>query len=140
MHLLVADNWNWVMDWEDLMPIHTMASLLDKLFFPKWLQVLTVWLNHSPDYEQVSKWYSGWKSMFSDSLLQQPVIKGNKVIVLNILVISLPHNGTFVGSLKSACLIKISTYSIYCRTLPQGSGPYEQSCFKPWPVSASTYS
>lgn len=68
------------MEWEDMMPVLSMASLLDKLFFPKWLQVLTVWLNHSPDYEQVSKWYSGWKSMFSEALLQQPVIKGDKFI------------------------------------------------------------
>lgn len=68
-------NWECVMVWEDMMPVLSLASLLDKIFFPKWLQVLTVWLNHSPDYEQVSKWYSGWKSMFSESLLQQPVIK-----------------------------------------------------------------
>ncbi|KAJ1520703.1 hypothetical protein ONE63_003802 [Megalurothrips usitatus] len=74
-HQQHLDNWNWVMDWEDMMPVLSMAMLLDKLFFPKWLQVLTVWLNHSPDYEQVSKWYSGWKSMFSEALLQQPVIK-----------------------------------------------------------------
>lgn len=74
-HQQHLDHWKWVMDWEDMMPVLSMASLLDKLFFPKWLQVLTVWLNHSPDYEQVSKWYSGWKSMFSNVLLQQPVIK-----------------------------------------------------------------
>ncbi|KAK3926472.1 Tuftelin-interacting protein 11 [Frankliniella fusca] len=69
------DQWRWVMDWEDMMPVLSMASLLDKLFFPKWLQVLTIWLNDNPDYEQVSKWYSGWKAMFSEALLQQPVIK-----------------------------------------------------------------
>lgn len=67
------------------MPVLSLASLLDKIFFPKWLQVLTVWLNHSPDYEQVSKWYSGWKSMFSEALLQQPVIKGNFYCVVLLL-------------------------------------------------------
>ncbi|XP_026278678.1 tuftelin-interacting protein 11 isoform X1 [Frankliniella occidentalis] len=71
----LKDQWRWVMDWEDMMPVLSMASLLDKIFFPKWLQVLTIWLNDNPDYEQVSKWYSGWKSMFSEALLLQPVIK-----------------------------------------------------------------
>ena len=35
----VLDQWNWVMDWEELIsPVH-LVSILDKLFFPKWLQV-----------------------------------------------------------------------------------------------------
>ena len=98
------------MDWEDLMPVHTMASLLDKLFFPKWLQVLTVWLNHSPDYEQVSKWYSGWKSMFSESLLQQPVIKGNKVsLPLTFLSSLYRHNGTYTLNLTMSVSLNFLT-------------------------------
>lgn len=72
----ISDNWNWVMEWSELLPVHGMASLLDKTFFPKWLQVLTLWLNLSPNYDQVTNWYTGWKSMISDQLMAQPVIKG----------------------------------------------------------------
>ena len=53
-----------------------MAGLLDKFFFPKWLQVLALWLNHSPNYDQVTNWYMGWKSMLSEKILAEPLVKG----------------------------------------------------------------
>ena len=34
-----------------------------------------MWLNSSPNYEEVSKWYSGWKNLIPDKLLQHPNIK-----------------------------------------------------------------
>lgn len=52
-----------------------MAHLLDKFFFPKWMQVLVMWLNQSPDYVEISRWYSGWKAMLSEELLREPIIK-----------------------------------------------------------------
>lgn len=39
------------------------------------LQVLCSWLSNSPNYEEITKWYLGWKSIFSDVLLTQPLIK-----------------------------------------------------------------
>ncbi|XP_011501452.1 PREDICTED: tuftelin-interacting protein 11 [Ceratosolen solmsi marchali] len=74
-HQQHLDQWNWVYEWKDLIPVQTMAALLDKLFFPKWLQVLGLWLNHSPNYEQVTNWYTGWKGMLNDKLLAEPIIK-----------------------------------------------------------------
>ncbi|XP_066602843.1 septin-interacting protein 1 [Prorops nasuta] len=71
------DQWNWVYEWKDLLPVHIMAGLLDKFFFPKWLQVLALWLTHSPDYDQVNNWYAGWRGMFNDKLLAEPVIIGH---------------------------------------------------------------
>ncbi|KAG8035312.1 hypothetical protein G9C98_006758 [Cotesia typhae] len=71
------DNWNWVYDWVGLLPVHTMAGLLNKCFFPKWLHVLAAWLNHSPNYDQITQWYLGWKKMLNDKLLAEPVIKDN---------------------------------------------------------------
>ncbi|KAG8226104.1 hypothetical protein J437_LFUL006733 [Ladona fulva] len=38
-HQQHLDQWNWVMEWVDLIPIHIMTTLLEKFFFPKWLQV-----------------------------------------------------------------------------------------------------
>ncbi|XP_077984161.1 tuftelin-interacting protein 11-like [Glandiceps talaboti] len=69
------DPFNWVMAWEDILPKSTLASLLQKHFFPKWLNVLCSWLGDSPNFDEVSKWYTGWKSMFSDELLAIPAIK-----------------------------------------------------------------
>lgn len=75
-HQQHLDHWNWVYDWRDTFPTHTMAGLLDKYFFPRWLHSLGLWLNHNPNYEQVTNWYTGWKGMLSDKLLAEPVIKG----------------------------------------------------------------
>ncbi|XP_057340209.1 tuftelin-interacting protein 11-like [Microplitis mediator] len=74
-HSQHLDNWNWVYDWVAMLPVHTMVGLLDKFFFPKWLQVLALWLNHSPNYDQITHWYMGWKKMLNDRLLAEPVIK-----------------------------------------------------------------
>lgn len=69
------DGWNWVMDWVDVVAPAIMADLLDKSFFPRWLQVLTMWLNMSPNYDQVTEWYSGWKALIPPQLKEQQQIK-----------------------------------------------------------------
>jgi tuftelin-interacting protein 11 len=65
----------WVMSWFELMPIDNFISLLERSFFPKWLQALHLWLNSTPDYNEVSKWYLGWKSLFNEKIVQHPSIK-----------------------------------------------------------------
>ncbi|XP_070168890.1 septin interacting protein 1 [Polyergus mexicanus] len=74
-HQQHMDPWNSVYEWKELIPVHIMASLLNKFFFPKWLQTLALWLDHSPNYDQIINWFMGWKSMLSDKLLAEPVIK-----------------------------------------------------------------
>ncbi|KAK9500922.1 hypothetical protein O3M35_002085 [Rhynocoris fuscipes] len=72
---LNIDAWKWVMEWNELVRPPLMADLLDQHFFPKWLQVLTVWLNTCPNYDQVMAWYSGWKSVIPAHLLEQQRVK-----------------------------------------------------------------
>lgn len=67
---------NQVWEWHEIIPSVMMAQMLDKIFFPKWMQTLVIWLNQNPNLDQVSRWYTGWKSRFSDSFLQQTNIKG----------------------------------------------------------------
>uniref|UniRef100_A0A3B4UMB9 Tuftelin-interacting protein 11 n=1 Tax=Seriola dumerili TaxID=41447 RepID=A0A3B4UMB9_SERDU len=74
-HQQQMEPFHWVMDWEGMLSPSSLVSLLDKNFFTKWLQVLCSWLSNSPNYEEITKWYLGWKSMFSDVLLSQPLIK-----------------------------------------------------------------
>ncbi|XP_029660083.1 tuftelin-interacting protein 11 isoform X2 [Formica exsecta] len=74
-HQQHMDPWNSVYEWKELIPVHIMAGLLNKFFFPKWLQTLALWLDHSPNYDQIINWFMGWKSMLSDKLLAEPVIK-----------------------------------------------------------------
>lgn len=65
-----------------MLSVGNMTLILDKFFFPRWLQTLALWLNHNPDYAQVTEWYSGWKRMISEELLNQPSIKGIGIGVL----------------------------------------------------------
>ena len=64
------------MAWIDLIPKQYIVTILEKHFFPKWLKVLSAWLTSSPNYDEVTHWYSGWKAMFPDVLLADPLIKG----------------------------------------------------------------
>jgi tuftelin-interacting protein 11 len=59
------DEWSWVTDWQDFLSSATMVALMEKAFFPKWLQVLSSWLNHNPNYTEVTAWYQSWKKEFA---------------------------------------------------------------------------
>ncbi|CAO2629058.1 Tuftelin-interacting protein 11 [Lemmus lemmus] len=74
-HQQHMDAFYWVMDWEGMISVSSLVGLLEKHFFPKWLQVLCSWLSNSPNYEEITKWYLGWKSMFSDQVLAHPSVK-----------------------------------------------------------------
>lgn len=74
-HQQILEPFHWMMSWEDIISLHHMVSILDKYLFPKWLQVLRKWLTSSPNYDEVTKWYLGWKSMFSEKFLSNPTIK-----------------------------------------------------------------
>lgn len=60
-----------------------MAQLLEKFFFPKWIETLVFWLNRSPNLDQVSRWYAGWKSEIPKEILQQPGVTGLFNVFLN---------------------------------------------------------
>ncbi|XP_022103603.1 tuftelin-interacting protein 11-like isoform X2 [Acanthaster planci] len=67
--------YRWVVDWEELLPTPTLASLFEKHFLPKWLQVLCSWLGNNPDYEEVSEWYLGWKGLLPERIREEPAVK-----------------------------------------------------------------
>ena len=48
---------------------------MDAWFLLSFWQVLCSWLSNSPNYEEITKWYLGWKSMFSDQVLAHPSVK-----------------------------------------------------------------
>ena len=71
----VAEPFHWVMSWKNILPHQHFVSLMEKSFFPRWIQVLRKWLCNQPNYDEVTKWYIGWKSMFSEDLLANATIK-----------------------------------------------------------------
>ncbi|XP_078701272.1 tuftelin-interacting protein 11-like isoform X2 [Branchiostoma floridae x Branchiostoma belcheri] len=74
-HQQHLDGFQWVLRWHGMLPIQSLTSLFEKHFFPKWIQVLCTWLNNNPDYDQVTKWYLGWKSQFPEEMLNEPAVK-----------------------------------------------------------------
>lgn len=69
------------MSWKDMMPMQSMVNMLEKTFFPKWHQVLIAWLSNMPNYQDITKWYLGWKSQFPENLIGHPLIKGESYCV-----------------------------------------------------------
>ncbi|XP_075517873.1 septin and tuftelin-interacting protein 1 homolog 1 [Primulina tabacum] len=61
------DEFYWVRTWTAAIPIHHMLQLMD-IFFNKWQEVLYHWLRSSPNFEEVTKWYLGWKELLPPEL------------------------------------------------------------------------
>ncbi|XP_027064582.1 septin and tuftelin-interacting protein 1 homolog 1 [Coffea arabica] len=62
------DQFYWVRTWAATIPIHHMIHIMD-IFFNKWQEVLYHWLCSSPNFEEVTNWYLGWKDLFPPELL-----------------------------------------------------------------------
>ncbi|KAI3911213.1 hypothetical protein MKW92_004589 [Papaver armeniacum] len=41
-----------------------MVTMLEVGFFPKWQQVLHLWMCSNPDFEEITQWDVGWKEIF----------------------------------------------------------------------------
>ena len=87
------DEWHWVMNWKDLMPLSSMVFMLEKCFFPKWLQVLHAWVNHAPNYQEIVVWFTGWKSLFPPEIAQHPAIKDQLRRALDLMTRSMTAGG-----------------------------------------------
>ncbi|KAH9172952.1 TFP11-domain-containing protein [Lactarius sanguifluus] len=65
-----------VLAWAPLLRGSIFASLLTAEFFPKWLDVLHVWLvQPRPNFDEVAQWYAFWKSVFSEEVLALPALR-----------------------------------------------------------------
>jgi tuftelin-interacting protein 11 len=67
---------NAAMSWMDIIGVKDMAKILEKEFFTKWIGILYEWLlQPDADYEEIMKWYGGWKGIFPDVLVREKVIR-----------------------------------------------------------------
>lgn len=55
-----------VLLWRDFFKPSTMCQLLVAEFFPKWHNILHVWLTSEPNYEEIWQWFSWWKSQIAE--------------------------------------------------------------------------
>lgn len=64
-----------VLSWASIIRPSIFSQLLETEFFPKWLDVLHVWLiQPQVSFEEVAQWYSFWKSSFPDSVQNIPAV------------------------------------------------------------------
>lgn len=79
------DHFNWVMAWASAVPMQHMAALLDVGFFPKWHQVLYHWLCSNPNFDEVTQWYLGWKSLLTPDMLANERIRRQLQVALDMM-------------------------------------------------------
>jgi tuftelin-interacting protein 11 len=62
-----------VLLWENLLRASILSQILETEFFPKWLDVLHIWLvQPSPSFEEIAQWYSFWKGSFPENVQNMP--------------------------------------------------------------------
>lgn len=62
-----------VLLWEHFLRPSILSQILEKEFFPKWLDVLHLWLvSPNPSFEEVAQWYSFWKGSFTENVQNMP--------------------------------------------------------------------
>lgn len=58
---------------------------METSFFPAWLALLHHWLSHSPDFDEVTRWYLEWKGRFPQDLLDHPRVRAGFSQALNMM-------------------------------------------------------
>ncbi|CBZ53501.1 hypothetical protein NCLIV_032880 [Neospora caninum Liverpool] len=75
-----------VLVWVPLLPVEMLVNLFLTAFFPRWLQVLKVWINSThADFTEILEWYSGWKEILPQSLVTHPRVQGVFVEALQLM-------------------------------------------------------
>jgi hypothetical protein len=49
--------------------------MLRQSFFPKWHAVLHAWLSAAPNFDEVTRWYLGWKGLFPEEVLSHERVR-----------------------------------------------------------------
>ncbi|VFQ60027.1 unnamed protein product [Cuscuta campestris] len=64
----------WVQTWATHIPSHHLLPTWD-IFFNKWQDVLCRWLCSNPLFEEVTKWFLGWKNLLPKELVANEHIR-----------------------------------------------------------------
>jgi len=103
------DGFHRVMEWRPLIDRGHFLMLFEGEFFPRWLSIVKLWLMQSPDFAEVSEWYTGWKSLFPEDIVSEQGILDPLNRALDMMNIALAADGP-VG--ESGLLSAMGPYNI----------------------------
>ncbi|ODQ53497.1 TFP11-domain-containing protein [Saitoella complicata NRRL Y-17804] len=64
-----------VFPWLPFFRPSTFGQLFEAEFFPKWLNILYLWLTDEPNYTEVSQWYQFWQEVFPRDMRSIPAVR-----------------------------------------------------------------
>jgi tuftelin-interacting protein 11 len=60
--------------WKDWFQPNVLGLLFVAEFFPKFHQILYIWLTNDPNYEEVAEWFTWWRSQFPQDINDLTII------------------------------------------------------------------
>lgn len=63
-----------VFKWKDLFKPNVTGLLLVAEFFPKWHNILYIWLTNDPNYEEVGEWFSWWRTQIPEEINELTIV------------------------------------------------------------------
>lgn len=63
-----------VLKWQAYFNAEKFARVILEAFFPKWQNVLYMWLTSDPNYEEVGQWYDWWQTVFPTTLNEVDIL------------------------------------------------------------------
>lgn len=63
-----------VLKWKDFFKPNVFGLLLVAEFFPKWHNILYIWLTNDPNYEEVGEWFSWWRMQIPPELNELTIV------------------------------------------------------------------
>ncbi|KAJ5949491.1 hypothetical protein N7454_001075 [Penicillium verhagenii] len=64
-----------VLRWKDYFQPNVMGLLLISDFFPKWHEILYIWLTNDPNYEEVGTWFSWWREQIPSEVNELTIVE-----------------------------------------------------------------
>lgn len=63
-----------VLKWKDFFKPNVLGLLLVAEFFPKWHNILYIWLTNDPNYEEVGEWFSWWRTQIPPEINELTIV------------------------------------------------------------------
>ncbi|KAJ5217255.1 G-patch domain protein (TFIP11) [Penicillium chermesinum] len=63
-----------VLQWHEMFKPNVLGLLFVQEFFPKWHEILYLWLTNDPNYEEVGAWFSWWKTQLPEKVNELTIV------------------------------------------------------------------